>query len=243
MSLPPTMGAGVPLYIHPATDSAAWANVAIPDSPVHWVILNQNSGPGETEDAVLYDAARAVRDAGTPVLGYIPLDYGERDDYFNNLEAESYVTRGITKVFLDECPSDAAHVQSTALTILRQRQRGMTYVVINPGQITDRRYLGIADQVVTFEGDLATYRTAVFPDWVREYPPERFAHMLHGVETAEQAAEAVGLARRRNCHTVFVHSTPFVPQTNTWDGLPSYWQAFTRALGNVPSRPAPGWQR
>lgn len=243
MSLPPTMGAGVPLYIHPATDAPAWANVAIPGSPVHWVILNQASGPGTTEDEVLYDAARAVRDAGTPVLGYIPLTYGTRDDFFNNADADTYVARGITKVFLDECPADAAHVQSTALTILRQRQRGMTYVVINPGQVTHRRYADIADQVVLFEGDLATYRTTVFPDWVREYPPERFAHMLHGVTTAEQAAEVVSLARRRGCHTLFVHSTPFVSQTNTWDGLPSYWAAFTRLLAAVPSRPAPGGWR
>lgn len=242
MSLPPTMGAGVPLYVHPATDAPDWATVALPDSPIHWVILNQDSGPGATEDEVLYDAARAVQDSGTRVLGYIPLDYGDRDDFFNNADAETYVTRGITSAFLDECPADAAHVQSTALTILRQRQKGMEYVVINPGQVTDRRYCDIADQVVVFEGDLETYRDAEFPAWTREYPPERFAHLLHGVSTAEEAEEVVALARRRGCHTVFVHSTNFIPLTNTWDGLPDYWQSFTKTLGRYKSRPAAHWQ-
>lgn len=241
MSLPPTMGAGVPMYVHPALAAAGWAALTIEGAPVHWVILNQNSGPGDPEDAVLGDAAREVRDAGIRVLGYIPLDYGARDDFFNNADADTYGTRGFTASFLDECPSDEAHLQATALTVLRQQEHGMNYVVINPGQVPARGYADIADQVVVFENDLPTWRATAFPEWMRDYPPERFAALIHGVATAEDAVDCVRLARQRGIHTVFCTATAYVPLTNTWDGLPAYWPALSRALAKIPSRPAPGW--
>ncbi|WP_033024161.1 hypothetical protein, partial [Streptomyces capuensis] len=60
--------------------------------------------------------------------------------------------------------------------------------------------------------------------------------------TAADAAECVRLARQRGIHTVFCHSTVYDPQSNTWDGLPSYWSSLTRALASYPTRPAPGWK-
>lgn len=242
MTLPPTMGAGVPMYVHPAIASAGWAALTVEDAPIHWVILNQQSGPGQTEDTALYNAAREVRDAGARVLGYITLNYGTRDDFFNNQDADTYATRGFDASFLDECPADPEHLQAVALTVLRQQEHGMHYVVLNPGTVPDRGYMDIADQVVTFEGDLTAYRAATFPAWIADYPPEKFAHLIHGVTTADEARECVRLARARGCHTLFCHSTPYVPATNTWDGLPSYWSSFTKALAAYPSRPAPGWR-
>lgn len=242
MTLPPTMGAGVPIYTHPALAPAGWAALTVQDTPVHWFVLNQSTGPGEEEDTVLYNAARAIRDAGTRVLGYITLQYGERDDYFNNQDADTYADRGFAASLLDECPSDAARLEATAMTVLRQKEHGMGYVVLNPGTVPDRGYMDIADQVVTFEGDLSTYRTVTFPAWTADYPPEKYAHLIHGVTTADEARECVRLARSRGCHTVFCHSTPYAPATNPWDGLPSYWASFTKALAAYPSRPAPGWR-
>ncbi|MFB7649417.1 spherulation-specific family 4 protein [Streptomyces sp. NPDC056084] len=224
------LGAGIPMYGHPGTVAPAWAALALPDVPVHWVILNQASGPGETEDPVLYDAARAVRDAGTPVLGYITLQGGSRDDFFNNADADLYVARGFTGAFLDECPADSGHLQSVAMTVLRQRAKGMRKVVLNPGVIPAQGYCDIADQVIVFEGDLPTYRRATFPDWMRSYPATRFAHLVHGVRTAGDAAEVLRLARRRWCSTVYAHSTIYTPTTNTWDALPAYWPTFSRTL-------------
>lgn len=242
MPLPPTMGAGIPLYAHPATKASAWAAITIAGAPVHWIVLNQDNGPGATEDAVLYDAAREVRDAGIRVLGYVPLNYGERDDFFNNADADTYEARGFSSSFLDQCPADTGHLEAVALTVLRQQEHGMDYVVLNPGVVPARGYCDIADQVVVFEGDLAAYRAATFPEWMSEYPPERFAHLVHGVGHPDEAEECVRLARQRGCHTIFTHSTVYDPETNTWDGLPAYWSELSRALSSRPSRPAPGWK-
>ncbi|MGW5529390.1 spherulation-specific family 4 protein [Streptomyces xanthochromogenes] len=241
MTLPPTMGAGVPMYVHPAVAASGWAALTIAGAPVHWVILNQDTGPGDPEDDVLGDAARETRDAGIRVLGYITLSYSSRDDFFNNQDADTWHTRGFTGSFLDECPSDQAHLEAVALTVIRQREHGMDFVVLNPGVVPVRGYADIADQIVVFEQDLEAWRGATFPDWMREYPPERFAALIHGVTTADEAADCVRLARQRGIHTVFCHSTTYVPQTNTWDGLPSYWQDLSRDLAAYPSRPAPGW--
>jgi hypothetical protein len=242
MTLPATMGAGVPMYVHPATAAAGWAALTIEGAPVHWVILNQNSGPGDPEDAVLGDAARETRDAGIRILGYIPLNYGARDDFFNNADADTWLARGFHGSFLDQCPSDQAHLEAVALTVLRQQEHGMDYVVLNPGVVPAPGYADIADQVVVFEQDLTAWRAASFPDWMRDYPPERFAALIHGVTTAADAAECVRLARQRGIHTVFCHSTVYDPQSNTWDGLPAYWSSLTRALASYPTRPAPGWK-
>ncbi|MER5888183.1 spherulation-specific family 4 protein [Streptomyces sp. NPDC001941] len=226
----PPAAAGVPMYGHPGVAAPAWAALALADAPLRWVVLNQADGPGEHEDPVLYMAARAVRDAGTRVLGYITLDGGAREDFHTNAEAEAYAARGITGAFLDECPATGELLQATALTVLHQRAKGMRYVVLNPGVVPARGYCDIADQVVVFEGDLEAYRRAVFPSWTRDYPPSRFAHLVHGVRTADEAAEVVRLAGARGCSTVYAHSTRHTPATNTWDGLPPYWPEFTRML-------------
>lgn len=231
-----TMGAGIPMYAHPNTDSGDWATLSVDHAPVDWIVLNQDNGPGASEDVDLYNAAREIRDIGTRVLGYIPLNYGARDDFFNNADAETYSTRGIKSSFLDQCPADAPNFADTALTILRQRQKGMEFVVINPGVVPVREYCDIADQVVTFEGDPAMYRAATFPSWTREYPADRFVHLLHGVTDADVCAEMITLARNRNCNTVFCHSTIYDPETNTWDGLPSYWAQQARLLRSRPRR-------
>lgn len=240
MTIPPTMGAGIPLYVHPGLGAAAWTACTQDGAPVHWVVVNQDAGPGASEDAVLGDAARAVRDAGVPTLGYITLSYGTRDDFFNFQDADTWVARGITSAFLDECPTGADKVQSTAATILGLRKHGMKTIVLNPGTIPDPGYAVIADQIVAFEGDLATYRDTVFPAWMQQHPPERFAHLLYGVTSAEDAATAVRLARTRGCHTVFVSSTAFATG-NPWDGLPTYWPQLARTLAGFRSRPVSGW--
>lgn len=139
-------------------------------------------------------------------------------------------------------------MQAVATTIQGLRKRGARHIVLNCGTVpADERYLQIADQVVTFEGTLPDYRTAMAsqPAWLREWKPERTVHLLHGVTTWADAREAVLLARASGCHTVFMHTSVYTgPASNPWDGLPTaYWQDLTDLVGSFPARPAPGWPR
>jgi hypothetical protein len=222
------MGMGIPLYVHPGVDANAWAALAVNANVVDWVVLNQNSGPGDPEDTVLGGAARAVRAAGARILGYVDLDYGNRDDFFNFQDATTWVARGFDGAFLDRVPTAADKVQKTASTILGLRSKGIKYVVTNPGTVPlDERYAQMADQVVVFEGSPAAYRAATFPSWMAKYPPERFCHLIGEVKTFDEAARIVPLARTRGVGTVFVHTSPGGPDAK-WTGIPSYWPLLTR---------------
>ena len=222
------MGMGIPLYVHPGTDASPWAALAVSASVVDWVVLNQASGPGDPEDEALGDAARGARAAGARVLGYVDLDYGTRDDFFNFQDADTWIARGFDSVFLDRVPTAANLVQKTANTILGRRSRGIRYVVANPGTVPlDERYAQIADQLITFEGSPAAYQAATFPAWMAKYPPERFCHLVGEVKTFADAARIVALARTRGAGTVFVHTSPDGPDAK-WTGIPSYWPLLTR---------------
>ncbi|MEV7675089.1 spherulation-specific family 4 protein [Streptomyces sp. NPDC088752] len=225
------MGMGIPLYVHPGVDASAWAALAVNADVVNWVVLNQNSGPGDPEDAVLGDAARGIRAAGARILGYVDLDYGNRDDFFNFQDATTWVARGFDGVFLDRAPTAVDKVQKTAATILGIRSKGIKYVVANPGTVPlDERYIQMADQSVVFEGSPAAYRAASFPAWMAKYPAERFCHLVGEVKTFEEASRTVALARTRGAGSVFVHTSPDGPDAK-WTGIPSYWPQLTRLFG------------
>ncbi|MFB7671357.1 spherulation-specific family 4 protein [Kitasatospora purpeofusca] len=234
------MQAGIPMYVHPGIDARSWAALATAGSPVRFCVLNQDNGPGATEDAVLYDAARAVRaSTDTRVCGYIDLDYGTRDDFFNVQDAETWVARGIDCAFLDQVPATEASVQATALSVMRIRAKGIKYVVMNYGVLPHAKHLGIGDVSVIYEGDMATYRTMTMPAWTREHEPERLCHMVYETSQAE-VREAVGLARQRGVHTLFTTDRTYA-SGNPWAGVPLYWADEAKALKTYPNRPAPGW--
>ncbi|MFD0276162.1 spherulation-specific family 4 protein [Kitasatospora sp. NPDC127111] len=238
-----TMAAGIPMYVHPGIDGRSWAALATEDQPVRYVVLNQDSGPGASEDTVLYDAARAIRAKGaTKVCGYVDYNFGNRvgGDFTVNQDASTWISRGIDCVFLDRVPSSGASVQPTSVTILGLRKLGMKYVVLNYGVLPSPGHLDLADVAVVYEGDMATYRNLSVPSWVLEHEPERLAHLVYEASQAE-VREAIGLARGHGVHNVFVTDKTFA-SGNPWAGVPLYWSDEAKALKSWPARPAPGWQ-
>ncbi|MFE4832530.1 spherulation-specific family 4 protein [Streptomyces sp. NPDC056672] len=176
----------VPLYIHPAEDPAAWRLLASAAGRIHGVVLNPGDGPGDAPDPSFVTAARALREAGTRVLGYVDLDYGERpgtavrDDLDRHRE-----WYGVDGCFLDRAPAGAADLRRCRRLVRAARRRGAATVVLNPGVHPARGYARTADLVVTFEGHWTTYLSSfVRPRWTSRYPPERFCHLVYGVPPA-----------------------------------------------------------
>ncbi|OKI19324.1 spherulation-specific family 4 protein [Streptomyces sp. CB03911] len=234
-----TMGAGIPMYVHPGVDSRSWAALTAGEQPVSFIVLNQDDGPGATEDTVLYDAARAVKAAGqTKVCGYIDKDFGARDDFFVFADADTWVARGIDCAFIDRVPSSEATVQAIGTTVLGLRDKGMKFVVLNYGVLPHPKHIDLGDVAVTFEGDMETYRGLVPPAWTRDFEPEKYAHMIYEADQVG-AREAVSLARGMGVHNVFATDATFV-SGNPWSGLPLYWSTEARVLQSFPTRPAPG---
>lgn len=222
-----SMGAGIPLYVHPGVSGSPWTALATPGAPVDWVVLNQASGPGTSEDAVLGDAARAVQTAGGyKVLGYIDHNYATTIDFTVFADADKWVTRGFTSFFLDRASTDPAKIQALTATLLGLRKRGGAgnRIVLNFGTVPDPGHIPLADQSVIFEGDLAAWKAWTPPSWLATYPASKYAIMVHGVSAEADARRVVADCSRYGIRTAFTY------QTVSYDGLPPYWPGLQRQL-------------
>ncbi|CAM5675982.1 hypothetical protein SCALM49S_10262 [Streptomyces californicus] len=63
-------------------------------------------------------------------------------------------------------------------------------------------YAEAADQLVTFQGPWTDYRWSQVAEWTADYPPERFAHFVHGVPRTH-LEEAMRVARWQGAGTIF----------------------------------------
>ncbi|MFJ2635369.1 spherulation-specific family 4 protein [Streptomyces sp. NPDC087422] len=172
----------VPLYVHPAVDPAAWQALEDAAPALYGVVLNAADGPGDRPDPVYTLAARRLREAGAPVLGYVDTDYAARPAHtvYRDLRRHRawYATDG---VFFDRVASDARRIPYYRWLARTARLCGARTVVFNPGVHPDPGYARLCDLLVTFEGTWDDYQGAGVPRWTAGHPAERFCHLVYGV--------------------------------------------------------------
>ncbi|MFI6444976.1 spherulation-specific family 4 protein [Kitasatospora sp. NPDC050543] len=210
----------VPLYVHPAVDPAAWRAVAAAGpTRIAAVVLNLADGPGDTPDNVFAEAAEELRAAGLSLLGYADTDYGRRPHATVVAELLTYRQRhGIDGVYFDQVathPGALAHYRRLATAA---RAAGCATVVFGHGDHPDPGYaeVGLADLLVTFEGDWQTYLASTLPLWTGRHAAARFCHLVYDVP-AEQAQEAAALIAARRAG---VGCTVPGSGDNPWSTLP-----------------------
>lgn len=210
---------GVPAYGYPGT--GVWESFALlPRGSL--IIMDPADGPGRAADPRYAAVAAEAMRQGLHVLGYVTADYGRRSG--SELEEEVaryrqwYAPDGI---FLDQCPASvSAHAEIV---------RGFDYVrrlamslVINPGQPeVDPEDAAVADHVINFEGPYSVYRRTYFPDWVRDFPPEKFWHLIYDVVDADAMRAVSDAAARAHAGIVYITDATM---PNPWDRVPSYWR-------------------
>ena len=137
---------------------------------------------------------RTAQRAGARVLGYVHTTYGARPAGDVVADIDRYASwYGVDGIFLDEAAHDAARVGYYAALGRHVRAGGAPRVlVLNPGVVPAREYFDLADVIVTFEGPYAAYGAAMdaTPDWVRDQPPGRVAHLVYDA-SRQQAMAAV----------------------------------------------------
>ena len=125
------------------------------------LVVNPASGPGAEAPRRLPGAVRGGAREGTRVLGYVPTAYGARDAAAVEADIDRYASwYGTDGIFLDEAASGADALPYYRALAAHVRAAGERLVVLNPGVVPDRRYFGVADVVVTFEGRLRVVRGA-----------------------------------------------------------------------------------
>jgi hypothetical protein len=226
----PKQEVAVPAYFGPG-ELWTWLSDALPTASL--AIMNPNSGPGEVFDPYLSDAVAASRDEGLDVIGYVTTSYAQRP--IADVAAEIrrfYDWYPIDGIFLDEVPTDCVHIdyfEQLQATIQAEDTRAR--IAINPGTQTNECYVEVADILLTFEGDLATWRAFEPAEWVKQYPADRFWHLIYGVVSIDDMQVVVNQSQDRHAGWIYV-----TPETlpNPWYTLPpyEYWLSQLDAVGH-----------
>ncbi len=128
-------------------------------------------------------------------------------------------------------------------------------VALNPGIQPAECFMTVSDIVVNFEGYYDTYKNSfnsccTNPNWVTNYAPSRFWHLIHTAPTdTNKIQEVVQLSQQRQAGWVYVTPTlnndpvtnnPTDPRwkwLNAWDDLTNsdqnYWQTEVKTVAPV----------
>ncbi len=233
----------LPLYIYPMWWDPAlyqWPRVVQAAQKAEiWAIINPASGPGGPPNADYERGLSDLAQAGVTMLGYVWTNYGARSIAEVKAEvdiyAQHFLPRGVKGIFYDGVNSSAAWLPYYRELYEYAKAQGFLWVVLNPGITIAEEYLaeGVGDVIVIFEDSYAQFLGHVLPDYVGHYPRERFAILVWGVPSLEEAKEVL----RRSPGIGFVHCTDDTPP-NEWDTLPTYWgewvELFSQPLYFVP---------
>jgi hypothetical protein len=228
----PVRSSLVPAYVHPDRLAGVPAALARHGSRPALLVLNPANGPGQRPDAGYRRVVADAHRAGTYVLGYVRTDYGARDLDAAEADVDRYgAWYGVDGVFLDETSHDDFDLHYYRGLAAHARSAGAHFVALNPGGVPARAYLAIADVVVSFEGPYAEYAHALahMPEWLRQEPPERIAHLIYGASRA-QALKAIAAPSGAGYLYFTDGSLP-----NPWGSLASYLgDAETALRGECP---------
>jgi hypothetical protein len=191
------------------------------------VVINPANGPGPDALPAYRSAVRAAQRTGARVLGYVPTTYAARPAADVAADIDRYTSwYRVDGIFLDEAAHDVARLGYYAALGRHVHAGAHRLVVLNPGVVPAPEYFDVADVVVTFEGPYAGYGAAMkaMPEWVRDQPPERVAHLVYGA-SRRQAMATVRHPQKAGYVYVTSGSLP-----DPWRTVPSYLREEERGL-------------
>lgn len=230
------LGFGIPGYAHPLLAPAEWAELTRPGTPLHWVVLNVADGPGDRPDPHCLEATGKVRNAGVQVLGHIDMAHGSR--FFGDVVSDAHHYLEWYRVdgfLLDRCPTERADLHGVRrVTATLEAVVDGGHLVLGHGSHPYPGFAEAADQLVTFSGPWTDYRWSQVAEWTADYPPERFAHFVHGVPRTH-LEEATRIARWQGAGTIFFTDRTarcdHRGQSTAFEALPGYWDEIVSQIG------------
>ncbi|WP_328448489.1 spherulation-specific family 4 protein [Streptomyces sp. NBC_00386] len=227
------LGFGVPGYAHPLVAPLEWDELTRPGTPLHWVVLNVDNGPGERPDPRCLEATGRLRNAGVRVLGLLDAAHGVRPFGETIADARRHLDWYKADGFLlDRCPTERAALPDVRRTAgaLRALRDG-AHIVFGHGTHPHPGYAESADQLVTFSGPWSEYRWSQVAEWTADHPPERFCHFVHGVPRGH-LDEALRIARWQGASTIyFTDRTDHGGTADPWETMPGYWDEIVSRIG------------
>lgn len=207
----------VPAYAHPNVAPGMWDALADPSAPSRLVVMNVADGPGDGSDHFFGSAAVRLRAANATLIGYLDTQYGYRPFARLVADAEQHLRFfDVEGFFLDQTSADGQLLPHYRRLAVALRSLGARVLVLNPGVHPDPGYAEVTDVLVTHEGPWDVYRDLESPSWVRDFPAERFAHLVHSVPPGDAGSCAALVAARHVGTWCATEGTA----PNPWDRLP-----------------------
>lgn len=226
----------VPAYFDPGPE---WDRLVAAAPVVRFVIINPNSGPGEVPDPAIQESVQRIQTAGIDVLGYVYTDLARTDPEIVKAEIRAYQEwYRVDGMHVDGVQDDAWAIPYYAdlSEVIRAGGRPARpsradlpgIVVLNPGYVPDEGFMAIADIIETYEWYDEKYPGQEFPDWLQNYPADRFAHIVRNTPDSLEALNAtLALMRQRNVGYVYVTERT---DPGEYRELPSFWDALVAGV-------------
>jgi hypothetical protein len=224
----------VPLY----SDSASvWSSAIGASSATATVFLNPSDGPGDSLKPSYLLLVKDAQARGISVLGYVDTVWAKGAVSISQAEAaidRYYSWYGVDGIMLDQvsdrCDPSSLSYYADLYNYVKQKP-GADVVVLNPGTFVGECYAKISDVLITFEDTYANYLAYQQPDWVRNYPPGHFLHIVLDAPTTAEMQSAIRLAVARNVNGVYV-TDQGGNGANPYSSLPSYFDAEVSYLAS-----------
>jgi Spherulation-specific family 4 len=241
----------VPAYFYPGSES--WTRMITALAGAGMIIVNPLNGPGNTKKTEYASAIMAAHRAGIKVLGYVDTGYlgavegrrtrrGYSDALSWQMQIQDDVDKwyrlygadGIDGVFFDDvvntCGKNSNNVRLYAeIRGYAKKSRPGAYVVANPGANVPQCLEGIADTLLTYEGDYHCYVADASCSSQAGYTSNGWTpkdarkiwHVVYGVP-ASKFESLITLSKSRGAGYIFVTDQIGAPG-NPYAALPSYF--------------------
>ncbi len=220
----------VPSYFPPGT---VWTQLIAGAPTVGLTVINPANGPGSAFAPSYLSTVQFAQSQGIQVIGYVFTNFGSRPLSVVQAEIARYFSwYSVDGIFFDEASVNCADLPYyTSLYNYVKSYGSNKMVVLNPGMNTQECFMSASDVIIIFEDIFSSYESWTPSNWVYNYPPNRFWHLIYDTSLLDMPIAVVWSGMR---HAGWVYVTPDT-LPNPWDTLPtsSYWQAEIRAVSRT----------
>jgi Spherulation-specific family 4 len=210
------LGIIIPMY---GNVTSVWQSVInyheeFPTVPM-MMVINPYDGPGKEYNSTFASWVSTLQGDGIPVLGYVTTAYTALPLSGVEAQVSDYVSwYGIHSIFIDDVEN--VHGYEAYYTSLSEyaHSNGITYVLGNPGTNVTTSYIGIFDNIGTYENSGAP-SVSLIQAYTRGGPASGYSFIAYNAPLQSQAYYD---AMAQYVSWVYITNNP-----NAWTTLPSYF--------------------
>jgi hypothetical protein len=241
----------LPAYF-PLTPQGAsdWSSLVGASPATALAVANPGNGPdtgSHGPDPTWQARITAAQSAGLVVVGYVYTTWTAAPIATVEAAIDNWYAwyPQIDGIFVDQVTTNAQDAQAPSgyyseLYSYIKAKGGKGWVVDNIGAQGPEAFMSACDIMINFEGDDAVTPYASFTpaDWVSNYDPSRFWHLVYNVQTLAEMQSIAQLSKGKNAGYLFV--TDQLGSGNTWGTLPQGTGFWTSELEYV--QPLSRWR-